>query len=164
MGVLRINLFPYLVTKKNRGIYLVQNKIISVSQGEQSVSSSIAFLAELFQQLCSLNGGEIFDEISQILSSFGIISEIWTNAGLWLADLVGHMTLEWDLSDLEMMWSFPPPFPIVSLRHDARDHVETTSGRPKSVTGKFRMTFSLEILTFSLKPVKFNPGTAGKLT
>ena len=34
------------------------------------------FLAELFQQLCSLNGGEIFDEISQILSSFGIFSEI----------------------------------------------------------------------------------------
>ena len=52
----------------------------------------------------------------------------------------------------------------VSLHHDARDHVETTSGRPKSVTGKFRMTVSLEILTFSLKPVKFNPGTAGKST
>ena len=81
-----------------------------------------------------------------------------------MADLVGHMTLEQDLSDLEMMWSFPPSFPIVSLHHNARDHVETMSGRPKSVTGKFRMTVSLEILTFSLKPVKFNPGTAGKST
>ena len=37
-----------------------------------STGNSFSFLAELFQQLCSLNGGEIFDEISQILSSFGI--------------------------------------------------------------------------------------------
>ena len=63
-----------------------------------------------------------------------------------------------------MTWSFPMPargttwFPV---HHEAK---ETTSGRLKSVTGKFRMTFSPEILTFSLKPVKFNPGTAGKLT
>ena len=47
------------------------------------------------------------------------------------------------------------------MRHDT---METTLERLKSVTGKFRMTFSLEILTFSLKPVKFNPGTAGKST
>ena len=63
-----------------------------------------------------------------------------------------------------MIWSFPVPargmtwFP---MHHDTR---ETMSGQLKSVTGKFRMTFSPEILTFSLKPVKFNPGTAGKLT
>ena len=63
-----------------------------------------------------------------------------------------------------MMWSFPVPargmtwFPVC---HNTR---EMMSGRLKSVTGKFRMTFSPEILTFSLKPVKFNPGTAGKLT
>ena len=45
-----------------------------------------------------------------------------------------------------------------------QEHMETTSGRPKSVTGKFRMTFSPEILPFSLKPVKFKPSTAGKST
>ena len=81
-----------------------------------------------------------------------------------MVDLVSHMTLERDLSDLEMMWSFPMPawattwFP---MHHDAR---ETMLERLKSVTGKFRMTFSPEILTFSLKPVKLKPGTAGKLT
>ena len=37
-------------------------------------------------------------------------------------------------------------------------HVETTSGRPKSVTGKFLVTVSLEILTFLLKPVYFKAG------
>ena len=63
-----------------------------------------------------------------------------------------------------MTWSFPVPargmtwFPV---RHNAR---EMMSGRLKGVRGKFRMTLSPEILTFSLKPVKFNPGTAGKLT
>ena len=77
----------------------------------------INFLADLFQQLCSLNGGEIFDEISQILSSFGIYWEIWTNGGIWLVDLVIHMTLEWDLIDLGMTWSFPLSFPVC---HDAR--------------------------------------------
>ena len=45
-----------------------------------------------------------------------------------------------------------------------QEHVETMSGRPKSVIQKFLMTISLEILTFLLKPVKFNPGTAGNLT
>ena len=63
-----------------------------------------------------------------------------------------------------MMWLFPVPargmtwFPVC---HNAR---EMMLRRLKSVTGKFRMTFSPEIFTFSLKPVKFNPGTAGKLT
>ena len=63
-----------------------------------------------------------------------------------------------------MMWSFLVPARGMTwflVHHDAR---EMTLGRLKSVTGKFRMTFSPEILTFSLKLVKFNPGTAGKLT
>ena len=77
-----------------------------------------------------------------------------------------------------MTWSFSPWFPVIPLASQRKsmgkqhgspcvtmqEHVETMSGRPKSVTGKFRMTFSPEILTFSLKPVKFNSGTAGKST
>ena len=53
-----------------------------------------------------------------------------------------------------------PSFPCVMMQ----EHVETMSGRPKSVTRKFPITVSLEILTFSLKPVKFNPGNTGNLT
>ena len=34
-----------------------------------------------------------------------------------MVDLVSHMTLERDLSDLEMTWSF---LPWVPMRHDAR--------------------------------------------
>ena len=77
-----------------------------------------------------------------------------------MVDLVSHMTLEQDLSDLETMWSFPPSFPCVTMQ----EHVETMSGGCKSVTRKFLMTVSPEMLTFSLKPVKFNPGTAGNST
>ena len=73
-----------------------------------------------------------------------------------------------------MMWSFPPSFPVVSLwfphgsqcvtmqehRGTTHKHVEMTSRRPKSVTGKFLMTVSLEILTFLLKPVQFKAGNS----
>ena len=63
------------------------------------------FLAELFQQLCSLDGEKICGDISQVLSATWRFQEIkapyWSIQG-------GHMTLEWDLTEMGMMWLFPP--------------------------------------------------------
>ena len=64
-------------------------------------------LAELFQQLCSLNEGKIWCKISQNLTSFGVYLEIWENRHFWLAERGGHMTLERDLTKKGTTWLFP---------------------------------------------------------
>ena len=36
------------------------------------------------------------------------VREIWDNGAFWLAEMSSHMTWEWHLSDLQMMWLFAP--------------------------------------------------------